>query len=175
MEGPVTAPGDRRAADDRPAPDRAAPGALQPDDLVRLMRESPFHRWLGVELVRALNGEVEVRLPYRAEFLGDESGTNVHGGVISTLADIAGCFAIISAVGHDVPTVDLRVDYLRMGRPGEPLTAVARTVKAGRTVGLADVEVRAPDGRVIAVARGTFATAAPRRAAFQAGGRHAGR
>jgi uncharacterized protein (TIGR00369 family) len=135
-----------------------------------MMRESPFHRWLGVELVRALNGEVEVHLPYRDEFLGDESGSNIHGGIISTLADIAGCFAVISAVGHDVPTVDLRVDYLRMARPGEPLTARAKTIRAGRTVGLADVEVRGPDGRIIAVARGTFATATPPRAGLAAGG-----
>lgn len=127
-----------------------------------MMRMPPYHRWLGVELVRAAEGRVEVRLPYREEFLGDEAGSNVHGGIIAALADIAGCFAVISAVGHDVPTLDIRVDYLRMVRPGEELVATARTVKAGRTVGLADVEVRAGD-RLVAVARGTFVTGAPPR------------
>jgi uncharacterized protein (TIGR00369 family) len=130
----------------------------------------PFHRWLGVGLARAKDGEVEVRLPYREEFLGDEAGTNIHGGIISALADIAGCFAVISATGRDVPTVDLRVDYLRMARPGDTLIAVARTVKAGRTIGLADVEVRTEDGRVVAVARGTFSTAGPQRTTSAAGG-----
>jgi uncharacterized protein (TIGR00369 family) len=138
-------------------------------DLARLMRSSAYHAWLGVELVRAHAGEVEVRLPYRAEFAGDETGTNIHGGIISTLADIAGCFAMISATGRDAPTIDLRVDYLRMARPGDDLVAVARTIKAGRSIGLADVEVRAPDGRVVAVARGTFATGAPQRPAGAAG------
>ena len=138
-------------------------------DLYQLMRSPPYHRWLGVELVLAQGGEVEVRLPYREEFLGDETGANIHGGIISTLADIAGCFAVISAIGHDAPTVDLRVDYLRMARPGESLTAVARTVKTGRTVGLADIEVRAPDGRIVAVARGTFSTSVPQRHAPSAG------
>lgn len=127
-----------------------------------MMRMPPYHRWLGVELVRAAEGRVEVRLPYREEFLGDEAGSNVHGGIIAALADIAGCFAVIAAVGHDVPTLDIRVDYLRMVRPGEELVATARTVKAGRTVGLADVEVRAGD-RLVAVARGTFVTGAPPR------------
>jgi uncharacterized protein (TIGR00369 family) len=97
------------------------------------MRQPAFHRWLGVELVRAADGEVEVRLPYRPEFAGDAQGHNVHGGVIATLADIAGCFAVMSAVGHEVPTLDLRMDYLRMALPGEELRAVARVLKAGRT------------------------------------------
>jgi uncharacterized protein (TIGR00369 family) len=132
-------------------------------DLARLLNSSPFHRWLGVELVREGAGEVEIRLPYRAEFQGDDAGSNVHGGVIGTLADIAGCFALISATGRDVPTIDIRVDYVRMARPGEDLIATARTIKAGRTVGLADVEVRAPDGRIVAVARFTGATGGPQR------------
>jgi uncharacterized protein (TIGR00369 family) len=132
-------------------------------DLYRIMRMPPYHRWLGVELVSADDGSVAVRLPYREEFLGDEAGTNIHGGIISALADIAACFAVISAVGHDVPTLDLRVDYLRMARPGEELIATAKTIKAGRTIGLADVEVHSPDGRLVAVARGSFVTGAPPR------------
>lgn len=152
----------------RPRDDGASGGPTSPD-LARLMRSPPYHRWLGVELIRAKDGEVEVRLPYREEFLGDETGTNIHGGIISTLADIAGCFAVISAIGRDAPTVDLRVDYLRMARPGDTLIAEARTVKAGRTVGLADVEVRTERGRVIAVARGTFATAGLQRPAPEGG------
>ncbi|MFZ5828322.1 MAG: PaaI family thioesterase [Bacillota bacterium] len=137
-------------------------------DLYRMMRLSPYHRWLGVELIRAEGGNVEVRLPYREEFLGDDAGTNVHGGIIAALADIAGCFAVISAVQHDVPTLDLRIDYLRMVRPGEELIASARTIKAGRTFGLADVEVRAGD-RLVAVARGTFVTGAPPRQSLTGG------
>lgn len=140
-------------------------------DLFRMMRAPAYHRWLGVELVRAHEGEVEVRLPYREELLGDEAGTNIHGGIIAALADIAGCFAVISATGRDVPTIDIRLDYLRMAPPGEALIATARTVKAGRTLGLADVEVRTGSGRLVAVARATFATGAPAREALAEGNR----
>lgn len=133
-------------------------------DLQDLMRLPPYHRWLGVELVRAGAGEVAVRLPYRPEFQGDEAGNNIHGGIIAALADIAACFAVISAVGHDVPTLDLRLDYLRMAPTGEELTAVGRVLKAGRSIGVADVEVRAGGGRLVAAARGTFMAGAPDRA-----------
>ena len=132
-------------------------------DLHQLMRMPAYHRWLGVELVRAGDGEVEVRLPYREEFLGDDAGTNIHGGIIAALADIAACFAVISAVGRDVPTLDIRLDYLRLAPPGQALIATASTVKAGRTIGLADVEIRTDSGRVVAVARATFVTGSPGR------------
>lgn len=140
-------------------------------DLRRLMQSSAYHRWLGVELIREQDGEVEVRLPYRDEFLGDEAGTNIHGGIIAALADIAGCFAVISAAGRDVPTIDIRLDYLRAAPAGEALIAAARAVKTGRTIGLADVEVRLGSGRLVAVARATFATGAPGREALIAGNR----
>ena len=131
-------------------------------NLQEMMRLSPYHRWLGVELVRAQDGEVEVHLPYREEFRGDDSGAYVHGGIIATLADIACIFALMSAIDQDVPTLDLRLDYLRAAKAGEDLTAVARTVKAGRTVGIADAEIRSPDGKLIAVGRAAGMTNMPR-------------
>ncbi len=127
-------------------------------DLATMIQASPYHRWLGVKLVRAGNGEVEVHLPFRDEFLNDDEGQSLHGGIIATLADIAGCFAVIDAVQHDVPTVDLRMDYLKAARRGDNLIAVARTIKAGRNIGVADIEVRTEDGRLVAVGRGTFFT-----------------
>jgi uncharacterized protein (TIGR00369 family) len=131
--------------------------------LKQMMVASPFHRWLGVELLRAADGEVEVRLPYRPEFSGNDEGTNIHGGVISTLADITACFAIMSATQNDAPNLDLRVDYLRMAPDGSDLIAIGKTIKAGRSIGVADVEIRTPDGRLVAVGRSTMATNVPSR------------
>ena len=48
--------------------------------------------------------------------------------------------------------------------PDGDLSVVARAVKAGRTIGVADVEVSDPRGRLCAVGRGTYATAAGRTA-----------
>lgn len=132
-------------------------------DLYSSMRASPYHRWLGVELIQEQEGKVEVHLPYREEFLGDEAGTNIHGGIIATLADITACFAMMSSTGNDAPNIDLHVDYLRMAPRGSSLIATGRSVKAGRTIGVADVEVRTEDGRLIAVGRSKLANNAPGR------------
>jgi uncharacterized protein (TIGR00369 family) len=133
--------------------------ALPLEALPELLRRSPYHRLLGLEMVRVAPGEVVVRMPFRADLLAgdDAAGAYVHGGAIASLIDTAGDFAIIAAVGYDVPTIDLRVDYLRPVTAGA-LTATARAIKAGRSVGVADVEVVGEDGKAIAVGRGVFKT-----------------
>jgi uncharacterized protein (TIGR00369 family) len=119
---------------------------------------SPFHRLIGLELVSVDDGAVEMRLPWRDE-LGRADGSDwYHGGVISALIDIAGDYAIASKVGRAVPTIDLRVDYLRPARRGE-LRVVARAVKVGRTVGVADVELRDANNALVAVGRCAYSTA----------------
>ncbi len=132
---------------------------LPPEALPAMLRRSPYHRLLGLEMVSAAPGEVVVRMPVRPELLAgdDEGGQYVHGGAIASLIDTAGDFAVIATVGYDVPTIDLRVDYLRPATGGA-LTATARTVKAGRSLALADVEVTSEDGTVVAVGRGAFKT-----------------
>lgn len=118
---------------------------------------SPFHRLIGLELVRAQEGEVEMRLPWRDEFRRSDGSDWYHGGVISALIDIAGDYAIASKLGRWVPTIDLRVDYLRPALEGD-LTALARAVKVERTVGVADVELRDAKGAMVAVGRCAYST-----------------
>ncbi len=118
--------------------------------------DSPYQRFLGIETVRSEDGLVEIRLPFRDEFLRQDGSDWLHGGVVSALIDIAGDYAITTKAKGNVPTIDLRVDYLRPARKGD-LVAIGRTVKVGRTIGVADVEVRDLSGAVIAVGRGTYA------------------
>ena len=99
---------------------------------------SPFMRFLGLEVVRADKGVIEVRLPFREEFLRNDGSDWLHGGVVSSLADIVGDYAVVTETGQGVPTIDLRVDYLRPARRGD-LLAIGRTLRVGRTVSVADV------------------------------------
>lgn len=117
---------------------------------------SPYQRFLGLTLTRAEDGVVEIRLPFREEFLRQDNSDWLHGGVLSALIDIAGDYAIVTKSGVGVPTVDLRVDYLRPARRGD-LIAIARTIRVGRTIGVADVEVRDTGGVLVAVGRGVYA------------------
>jgi uncharacterized protein (TIGR00369 family) len=118
---------------------------------------SPFMRFLGLEIIRAEKGLVEIRLPYREEFLRHDGSDWLHGGVVSALADIAGDYAVITETATGVPTIDMRVDYLRPARRGE-LVALARTLRVGRTVSVADVEIRDTTGTLVAVGRACYAS-----------------
>ena len=114
-------------------------------------------RFLGLQLVRAEKGVVEIRLPFRDEFLRGDGSDWLHGGVVSALIDIVGDYAVITEVGVGVPTIDMRVDYLRPARRGD-LVGVGRTLRVGRTVSVADVEVRDASGSTSAGGRAVYAS-----------------
>lgn len=129
-------------------------------DLVESLLTTPaYHRWLGLELVDAGPGSVVVGLAARPEFAGDPDSTYVHGGIVATLADVAGDFALITQVGVPLPTIDLRMDYLRPAALDAQLRATGTVVRRGRSLGVADVVVTDGNGRQLAVGRGLYSTA----------------
>lgn len=122
------------------------------------LSDPPFHDFLGPIAVAAnSDGSVVVRLPFRPEFCGRRGTDFYHGGIIASLIDVTAHAAVSIVAGGMVPTVDLRIDYLRPAR-GIELVASARILAVGRTLGRADVEVTSEDG-VVAVGRGVFSTA----------------
>jgi uncharacterized protein (TIGR00369 family) len=127
--------------------------------LAEHIKAPPFHQFLDLELVD-LDGEagtVTLRMPFRPEFRRSPKSRQIHGGVIGALIDIAGDYALASKLGGGVPTIDLRIDFLR---PAEDtaLLATARVVRQGRTIGIVDIEVSDESGRLIAVGRGCYST-----------------
>ena len=122
---------------------------------------SPFMRFLGLEIVKSEKGRVEIRLPFREEFRRVDGSDWLHGGVVSALADIAGDYAVMSETAPGVPTIDMRVDYLRPARQGD-LTAVGKTVRVGKTVSVADVEIRDSSGTLVAGGRACYASPRPK-------------
>ena len=132
------------------------------DALARLraeMERPPFHAILRPQAVAAdaSAGTVEIRLPYRDEFRRAPDEAGYHGGVIATLIDLAGHAAVAVKVGRMVPTVDLRIDYLRAPAGGD-LIARGRVLRAGRSIARADVEIVDSTDTVVAVGRGTYST-----------------
>ena len=83
----------------------------------------------------------------------------LHGGVLCDVADAAMGVAYASTLadGESFTTLELKINFLRPFRIGT-LTATARVVKAGRTIGLAECDVTDADGRLIARAMSTCMT-----------------
>jgi uncharacterized protein (TIGR00369 family) len=121
---------------------------------------SPFHRFLGLTFASPEPGVAEVHLPFREELVSDPDVPYLHGGILGTLLDVAGDYAVATRVGHGVPTIDMRVDFLRTaGR--EPLTARARVVKLGRSLSITDAEIRNARGEIVAIGRIVYSMRAP--------------
>ncbi len=59
------------------------------------------------------------------------------------------------SLGGGVPTINFRTDFLRPAISPR-LTATARVRRAGRTVGVVDIDVFDDEERLVAVGRGTY-------------------
>jgi len=118
----------------------------------------PFHHWLKPVAMEVdeESQSVVVTLGFRPE-LGHTDGAPIfHGGVIAALADITGHATVAVWRGTVTPTITLTVDYLASAT-GDTLVARGSLRKIGRSLGRADIELRAGD-RIVALARGTFST-----------------
>jgi uncharacterized protein (TIGR00369 family) len=78
--------------------------------------------------------------------------------VIASVIDIAGDYALSLGLGHFLPTINLRTDYLRPAH-GE-LRITARVVRKGRTIGHAEITVVDAEDRLVAPGRCIYAMAA---------------
>ncbi len=138
------------------------------DDLVEMSKLietlHPFHEYLGIKVASLEPGKSQLRIAFRTELLGQKEWGALHGGVISTLADVAGVAALRAICGWQtrISTIDLRVDYLKPAlRCG--LVAEGLVVHCGKQVGNATIRIfsdSAPDV-VIAEGRGVYNLSRP--------------
>ncbi len=128
-------------------------------DIEGWLNGSPFHRLLGIALISvdSESGALSLLLPFNANVERAAESGQVHGGAIGALVDVAGTFALIAALSQPVPTMNLRVDYLR---PAISTDLIANAVvrRAGKSVGIVDVEVVDSQQRTVALGRGSFST-----------------
>jgi len=126
-------------------------------ELQAYMDASPFIKHSGMTMT-AIDKEAEMltmTMPLKPEFERAPGTGQFHGGPIAALIDTAGCFGLIMVLGHGVPTVNFRTDYLRPAI-NTGLRADARVRRIGRTVGVVDVDVYDDNEKLVAVGRGTF-------------------
>ncbi|MCB9748982.1 MAG: hotdog fold thioesterase [Myxococcales bacterium] len=121
--------------------------AKQPDraQLIQFFEEGiPFNKHLGVRVTHLDERRAVLSMATKPEHIGDVQRPALHGGITAALADAAGglvCFSALTNPRDRVSTIDLRIDYLRPGTPGEDLHCEATLVRMGNRVGVARVLV----------------------------------
>ena len=120
-----------------------------------MMSRCPFNRWLGLRAMSIGDDGVQILLPWREELLSSPEAQSMHGGVLASAIDAAASYAVATRVGHGVPTVDLRVDYHRIAKPGD-YTIRGRIIHFGRTFASGEAHVYDAGQTLIASGRGLF-------------------
>ena len=117
--------------------------------------KQPFDDFLGFQYERIDKENIKVTLPIQPLFIN--SAGVVHGGIISSLADVAMCNTM--EVGENnvqkVVTIDLNVSFMK-GAKGDYLVAHAKLVKEGRALSHVDCYIYDDQGTMVAKAKGIF-------------------
>ncbi len=138
-----------------------APKPLTGDELQAMLDNSPFIAFLGLKVTEADPARelVTMSCAMRPEFERGKGTGQWHGGPIAAIIDTVGDYALIMALRRGLPTINFRVDYLRPAiKTG--LTTTVRVRRAGKSVGLVDVDVFNDQKALVAVGRATYSTLA---------------
>lgn len=115
---------------------------------------------LGLVLEEIVDPEgdavVVLKMPLKSGLTRGD-GAVFHGGPLASLVDVAGDMAVAVRAGGGVPTISLRVDYLRPAT-GPYVRATGRLRRFGRTISVADVEVRDQQDRLCVLGGGTYSS-----------------
>lgn len=125
----------------------------------QMVLAAPHARALGFELVSCAPAEAILKVPYRADLVGDPTTGVIAGGVVTALLDHVCGQAVFAAMETfvTIATLDLRIDYLRSAEPGLDLFAHAHCFKMTRSVAFvrASAYDRSRDD-LVAAAQGAF-------------------
>jgi uncharacterized protein (TIGR00369 family) len=115
---------------------------------------------IGTRLVEVATGKLVLEGNLTGESHGFPSprGTIIHGGAIATLADeaLAMVAFTVAEEGEMTVTADLKVDFLRPGKPGR-FIAQATLRHRTRRLAFCEATVEGPDGQIVAEARAVIA------------------
>ncbi len=133
-------------------------------------KQMPFNRLLGIRVTSLTTTDIEIRLDMRQELVGNFVREILHGGVISSMLDVAGgLVASVELLKHleelemeelgkrmaKIGTIDLRVDYLRPGK-GEYFVATGTILRKGSKVAVVRSELCNEQKVLIAAGTGTY-------------------
>ncbi len=131
---------------------------LTKEELQERLNHSPFIRFQGL-IVQEADPETQrvvMTAPMRPEWERIAGTGQWHGGPIAAVIDTVGDYALVMTVGRPLPTINYRVDYLRPA-VNTALVVTATVRRAGRSVGVVDVDVMDEKGSLVAIGRATYA------------------
>ncbi|RXT08803.1 PaaI family thioesterase [Ammoniphilus sp. CFH 90114] len=122
-----------------------------------------FNHYLGIEIEQVNDEGCVAVLKIRPELYNSLEGV-VHGGVTSTLADVAmghGAAPHVDGVQQCV-TVESKVNFLAPAR-GEYLRAESKVLRRGGNTIVMEARITTDDATLVAVALGTYARVQPKK------------
>lgn len=126
--------------------------------------EMAFHAHLGFKVKKLSPNEVQIELAMLPALIGTALHQRLHGGVIASVLDAAGGFAICNAVVEKfcdetieqlgarflrVGTIDMRVDFLRQG-VGKRFIAAGKVIRLGGRIATTQMALTNDHGELIA-------------------------
>jgi uncharacterized protein (TIGR00369 family) len=126
--------------------------------LQALIDDAPFHRWLGIKAISATADSIELMVAWQPDFSGHSERQYVHGGILSSLVDLAGYYAVAARGSPPISTIDLHVDFL-CAAIATDLRICAAVETETRALTWAKAHVMDADGNVVASGRGLYRTA----------------
>jgi uncharacterized protein (TIGR00369 family) len=133
-------------------------------------RQITFNSVIGMKIVSLAAGDVRLAFAMKPELVGHFQYGRLHGGVISSVLDVAGAVALFVEIAQRHPadsamqvlgrfarfgTIDLRVDFLRQGI-GREFTAGAEVTRLGGRVGCTQMRLANEAGELISTASAAY-------------------
>ena len=120
------------------------------------LRNSPVHRYIGLELLDIKRGYAKFKFRYKREIT--RIGGMIHGGIIASVIDQVG--GIASMTAHESPnqvTMELKINFLRpLTKDNEPYIAEAEVLRSGSRTIVTIVKIYDVENKISAVGLGTW-------------------
>lgn len=136
----------------------------------RVFSEIPFNRILGLKLDAVMEDHILISFTMREDLIGNYMHGILHGGVISSVLDMAGGAAAMITViqkrkDEDInqlasvlsksSTINLNVDFLRPGK-GETFITKAYVTHSGNRITFTRMELYNQESKLIATGTATY-------------------
>ena len=135
---------------------------LTVSDIQEHVSRSLYHQLFRPQVLEVNNQAqtLVLKAHWCPEFERQPDTNQWHGGVIASLVDIAGCYALMLVAAGPMLTLNFSTDFLRLAQNTD-LTARAMVRRSGRTAGFVDVEIHDDNGSLVAVGRACYAIRPP--------------